>query len=933
MNPTPNFDAAFQNKNVQFKSPEEEVAFLREQLKQQHEMMSAQGIEVKKEDIAKNLIETYKSAPTQDVLHPKQMIPADHVEGIVLKLRPESHDGTMGELMSIMMEKGIKNALDIVAKMNNPHIDDDFLRFLVQYLSSYHEIPGLKPNTELFKEINARLFEVTLPRPEEGMQKTFKDLTSAMEQFFAGMQAIGPGDNPDRNWYTIEIAISNATDEVVFYISVPRDRSDMFEKVILGLYADAKVVEVTDDYNVFNEQGGAAGSYATSTNSDLMTIKTYDTFASDPLDVILNVFSKLEKQGEGAAIQFTIRPAGDTLIKQYGKILDRLRKGEKFSDINDELQHFIKTEVKGWGRAAWSVITGEESKKDDPLKKDDDKQTKYVDEVAIASITEKLKATVVETNIRIIASAQNQVRAESILRELESAFYQFSNTTGNGLNFKNVSGRDLMPFFHEYSYRTMNQEKILHLNFHELASLVHFPSATKDSPQLKQAKSGSAPAPLQMGHNGILLGTNVFRGKETPIYFAPQDRLRHFYTIGQTGVGKTQMFLKMIIQDIQNGDGCCYIDPHGTDVQTILANIPPERMDDVIYFDPSYVDRPMGLNMLEYDVTRPQQKSLVISELLSIFDKLFDMKAQGGAMFGQYFRNAALLVMSSPEFGNTLMEITRVLADKTFRDMKLSHCKDPLVIEFWKAAEKTTGDQGLENFVPYISGKFDDFISNEFMRPIVLQEKSAFNFRDVMDNKKILLVNLSKGLLGEKNANLIGLIMIGKLQMAAMSRADAQDLSQFPPFYVYMDEFQNVVTESVSAILSEARKYKLSLNMTHQYLGQLPDYIKGAVFGNVGTMGIFRINDEDAKFIEPRVKPEFSKDDIIKQDNANCITSMLVDGRPAQAFNMNTIFDGYSPKGNPEQIAAVKQLSYLKYGRDRADIEQEILNKFKANNQ
>jgi hypothetical protein len=362
-------------------------------------------------------------------------------------------------------------------------------------------------------------------------------------------------------------------------------------------------------------------------------------------------------------------------------------------------------------------------------------------------------------------------------------------------------------------------------------------------------------------------------------------------------------------------------------------------MDDVIYFDPSYVDRPMGLNMLEYDITRPQQKSLVISELLGIFDKLFDMKAQGGAMFGQYFRNSALLVMSDPESGNTLMEITRVLGDKAFRDMKLSKCKDPLINEFWKAAEKTTGDQGLENFVPYISGKFDDFISNEFMRPVVLQEKSAFNFREVMDNKKILLVNLSKGLLGEKNANLLGLTLVGKLQMAAMSRADSPDLKALPPFYVYMDEFQNIVTESVSAILSEARKYKLVLNMTHQYLGQLPDYIKGAVFGNVGSMAFFRINDEDAKFVEPRIQPQFTKDDILKQDNFNCITSFLINGRPTAAFNMMTVHDGFAPKSGPDRteednqrINAVKQLSYLKYGRDRAEIEQEILAKFQANN-
>jgi hypothetical protein len=822
-----------------------------------------------------------------------------------------------------MMEKGVRNALEIVRKMNSPHIEDDFYRFLVQYLAAYHEIPGLKPDSELFKEIDVRLFEVTLPRPQDGSTRSFKELTTIMEQFFAGMQAIGPGPNDERNWYTLEIALSNASDQVIFYVCVPRNRSDLFEKVALGLYPNAKVEEITEDYNIFNVTGGAAGSFAKAGVSDMMTIKTYETFESDPLDLMLNVFSKLKKEGEGASVQFTVRPVGDRYIKQYGKILDRLRKGEKFKDLKYEVENPLKHSLQEAGKFAASFFSSS-----DPKKKDEQSQTKYVDEIAIQSITEKLKSTVVETTIRIIASAETQDRAEAILRDLEGAFYQFENTQGNGVAFEKVKGNSLMDFFHDFAYRDVNNNELFRLNFHELATLFHFPAATADAPQLKQAKSGSAPAPMDMGEQGVLLGYNEYRGKLTPIHFSPADRLRHFYTIGQTGVGKTQMFLKMIIQDIKNGDGCCFIDPHGSDVQTILANIPPERMDDVIYFDPSHVDRPMGLNMMEYDYDRPQQKSLVISELMSIFDKLFDMKAQGGAMFGQYFRNSALLVMEDPESGNTLLEITRVLQDKAFRDRKIAKCKNPIIVEFWKSAEKTSGDQGLENFVPYISSKFDDFISNEFMRPVVLQEKSAFNFRKVMDEKKILLVNLSKGLLGEKNANLIGLIMIGKLQMAAMSRAESPDLSQFPPFYVYLDEFQNVVTDSIAAILSEARKYKLSLNMTHQYLGQLDESIKGAVFGNVGSMAFFRINDEDAKFVEPRVAPQFSKDDIIKQDNFNCITSLLVNGRPSTSFNMMTVHDGYAPKGNPDQIAAVKQLSYLKYGRDRQEVEQEILSKF-----
>lgn len=930
----PHFEGVFQNKGVQFQSPEEEVAFLREQLKQKEQMLGGRGIEVGKEDLARSLIEEYRQVPVREVLHPKQVMPPDHVEGVVLKLKPETHDSTTTELMSIMMEKGVKNALEVAHRMNSPHIEDDFYRFLVQYLASYHEIPGLKKDSELFKEIDVRLFEVTLPRPDDGAGKSFRELTSLMEQFYAGMQAVGTVGNPERNWYTLEVAISNDSDHVIFYVCVPRGRSDLFEKVVLGLYPEARIEEVSNDYNIFNPAGGAAGSFATSTVSDMMTIKTYDHFDTDPIDLLLNTFSKLARKGEGASIQFTVCPTGDRYIREYGKVLDRLRKGEKMKDLNLEFLHAAAAEAKAWGKATWTVLTGLAlgSYDTDEAKKDEPKEAGYVDEVAISSVTEKLKSTIVETTVRIIASAETQARAESIVRDLESSFHQFTNTAGNSIAFEPVKTGNLMDFFRDFAYRKMSYDHLFHLNFHELATLFHFPASTVDSPQLKQAKSGSAPAPMEMGERGILLGYNEFRGKLTPIHFAPEDRLRHFYTIGQTGVGKTQMFLKMIIQDIKNGDGCCFIDPHGTDVQKILANIPPERMDDVIYFDPSHVDRPMGLNMMEYDYDRPQQKSLVISELLGIFDKLFDMKAQGGAMFGQYFRNSALLVMADPASGNTLMEVTRVLADKAFRDLKLSRCKDPLVVEFWKAAEKTTGDQGLENFVPYISGKFDDFISNEIMRPIVLQEKSAFNFREVMDNKKILLVNLSKGLLGEKNGNLLGLVIIGKLQMAAMSRAESADLSQFPPFYVYLDEFQNVVTESIASILSEARKYKLSLNMTHQYLGQLPDYIKGAVFGNVGSMGIFRINDEDAKAIEPRISPQFSKDDVLKQDNANCIASMLVGGRPAQAFNMNTVHDGYAPDGNPLQVDAVKRLSYLKYGRDRSEIEQEILNKFRANN-
>ena len=912
-----------------FTNPQSELEFLRAELARRTAELEMKNVPIKPETVAQHMVEQYRDIPKTDVLsHEIHMTPtATH--DIVLRLKPENHDDQMEKLMHLMMTKGVRNTIDVVASMNNPHIDDDFYRFLVQYLAETHELNGLKYGSELFKTLDVVLFEITLPEMTE--TKNYRDMITLMEQFYAGMQSIGPGINKEKNYFTMELALSNNSNQIVFYVCVPRDMADLFEKQVLGLYQNARLQEVTDDYNIFNTAGFSAGSYAVSGKNDMFMIKTYESFDHDPIGVLLNTFSKLKTTGEGASLQIIVKPVGDMYIKQYGKNLEQVKKGVKLSDLSGDMMKIIGDEALGWGRAAWSVLTGGDikQKSDSTDKKEEEIK---IDEDAVRNITEKVKSTIIEITFRIVTSADSQERADAILRDIESSFYQFGDVQGNNIKFEKISKNKLNEFLHNYSYRIPSLSQVMRVNFKELATLFHFPANMDGSSQLKQSSSAQQPAPVasEMDQQGILLGVNEYRGQKTEIRIAPEDRLRHLYSIGQTGVGKTQIFLKMILQDIKNGNGCCFIDPHGSDVQTILANIPPERLDDVIYFDPSYLDRPMGLNMMEFDERYPQQKSLVIGELMMLFDKLFDMKAQGGAMFGQYFRNSALLNMEDPSSGNTVLEITRVLANKDFRAMKLSKNKNPIIAEFWKSAEATSGEQGLENFVPYISSKFDDFISNEFLRPVILQEKSSFNFREIMDSKKILLVNLSKGLLGEKNANLIGLVMIMKLQMAAMSRADSPDPSVFPPFYVYLDEFQNVVTESISAILSEARKYKLVLHMTHQYMSQLPDYIKSAVFGNVGNMMFFRIDPADAAVAEPRIMPRFTKDDIIKQENFNCIASIMVHGKPVPAFNMNTLQpDGFVPKPTDlVKLEQIKQLSYMKYGRPRAEIEAEIVAKY-----
>jgi hypothetical protein len=526
-----------------------------------------------------------------------------------------------------------------------------------------------------------------------------------------------------------------------------------------------------------------------------------------------------------------------------------------------------------------------------------------------------------------MASSVTKEESNAIISDIESSFNQFENTNGNKFEFKRIEGKDLIKMGRDFSFRIFSEQNVIPVNLKELTTIMHLPEFNFGAqPELKQTQANTAPAPLDLPMSGILLGKNEYRNTETPIHITAEDRLRHFYVIGQTGTGKTTLLKTMIRQDILAGEGVCMIDPHGSDIQEVLSFIPPERYDDIIYFDPSYTERPMGLNMLEYDRKFPEQKTFVVNEMLSIFNKLFDMKTAGGPMFEQYFRNAVMLTIEDPESGSTLLDVSRVLADKTYRELKLSKCTNPIVIQFWREiAGKAGGEASLANIVPYITSKFDVFLSNEIMRPIVSQEKSAFDFRDIMDNKKILLVNLAKGRLGDINSNLIGLIIVGKILMAALSRVDSFG-SELPPFYLYIDEFQNVTTDSISTILSEARKYKLSLTIAHQFIAQLEDKIKNSVFGNVGSMAVFRVSSEDAEYLAKQFVGVFTASDLMNIDNHNSYVKMLANGRPVKPFSMET---NLPPRGSKILLDKIKQLSYLKYGKERAIIEAEIIQKYK----
>jgi hypothetical protein len=899
--------------NLNFKTPEDEIKFLKEQVALREEELTNKGHRQYKDDVVAEEISRYKDRVSSDVLHTNYEIGEKKINEIVLNLAPESHDEKMSEMISIMQGKGVKNALSVLKAMHDPHLEDDFHRMLVQYIQG--DFPVRSITKELEKSSKFVLYEVILPESGEGKERPLKEIFSAMEQFFSGMTSVNSSSEKD-NYYSIEIANANGSDQFVFYVSVPVSKKDLFEKQITSLFPTVKLSYEPNDYNVFNEEGVSLGAYLTTIENAIIPIKTYNDFDLDPLNVILNSFSKIKKVGEGAAIQFIIKPVGDSYNHKYKSVLEKVEKG---TPLKEALKDSFVAE---FGKVLKDLFMPKKS--DAEGEKKDEKK---VDQDQVSGIKKKMSDLVLLTNIRLVTSGNSRQEAEKILSEIESGFNQFSIVNQNSLKFEKLSKGTLEKLFREFSFRIFRDDVKLPLNLKELAALIHFPQTSYLlQPQLKSASAVSAPAPQEMSKDGTVLGKNNFRGAEMVVTMTDEDRLRHLYTIGQTGTGKTTLMKNMIVQDMKAGKGVCYIDPHGSDILDVLANVPKDRIDDVIYFDPSYVDRPMALNMLEYDRSHPEQKTFVVNELFSIFQKLYGAVPESmGPMFEQYFRNATMLVIEDPDTGSTLLDVSRVMANKKFRDLKISRCKNPVVVEFWKeVAEKAGGEASLANIVPYITSKFDVFLANDVMRPLIAQEKSSFNFREIMDNKKILLVNLAKGRLGDINANLIGLILVGKILMAALSRVDSIDKG-FPPFYLYIDEFQNITTNSIATILSEARKYKLSLSIAHQFIAQLQQNIKDAVFGNVGSIVSFRISSEDAGYLEKQFSPVFSVKDLMNVDNRNALVKMLVNGKPAKPFNIATL---PPPAGDPSIVDSLKHLSYLKFGGDREAIEAEIMKKY-----
>jgi hypothetical protein len=729
----------------------------------------------------------------------------------------------------------------------------------------------------------------------------FKSIGSLPAQRGLKAMILGRDDN-----FSFEIVAQDGL--VTFYASVPRESRDYVEQQIHANLPLAQIEEVAD-YNIFPVKGVILGTRLGFRRESYLPIINYKKLESDPLNALTNALAKVEK-GEGAVIQLVVRSARHEWRNKGIKIASYMQQGNSFSQAKRKLEPI-----------GMLLGSGHKSshKEGEPPK---EYRLSPLETEMVKSIEEKTGQVGIDVNINIVTAAPAAAHAKLHLDNIVNAFGQYTSPQFGNAFRKVASGKRVID---DLVFRTFHSGHAAVLTPDELASIYHLPLPSTETPNIRWLTARKSAPPPNLPEEGMTLGVIKYRRGEYPVRIAQPDRLRHMYIIGKSGTGKSEFLKQMMKQDIEAGRGICAIDPHGELAQDAIKLVPKSRADDVIYFNPSDYERPMGLNMLEYDPKYPEQKVFVVNEMLKIFDKLYDLKATGGPMFEYYMRNALLLIMENPESGSTLLEVPRVLADERYRAYKLSKCRNQAVRDFWiKEAQKAGGESSLANMVPYIASKLAPFITNDLMRSIVGQQKSSFNIREAMDSNKILLLDLAKGKLGDLNAYLIGMVLVGKILNAALSRQD-MDRAARQDFFLYIDEFQNFITDSIATILSEARKYGLGLIVAHQYVSQLAPggdtKIRDAVFGNAGTIVAFRVGAEDAEFLNKEFAPTFTPFDLINCEAATANVKLLIKNTSSRPFNMNL---GPMVQSDNRYVEAIKQLSRLKYGRDRDIVEAEI---------
>lgn len=695
---------------------------------------------------------------------------------------------------------------------------------------------------------------------------------------------------------------------IYFYAAVPVAMVSVIQKAIITAYPGARVEEA-QDHNIFNASGrlsGTIGGELVLKHEYAYPIQTFRHLERDPMEALINSLSALP-DGDGAAIQFLIRPASASWTKHPLSLIKKKRRISHSGFTPKDL--------------ALAAVKSPEQRQQEMAAYNQKAPLTGVEQAAVEAMEEKVKHPGFETLIRVLVSTDSATRSQAVLADITNAFSLYEATGLNGFRF--LPTPDSQGLVTAFIFRFFPpQLRSMILNAEELATIFHLPDFQFTPTQsVDRQMSKQVDGPPQLPQQGLMLGYNLFRGVKKEIRLSPEDRRRHTYIVGQTGTGKSTMLENLITQDMLAGNGFAFIDPHGDTAEKLLGLVPKERAEDVIYFNPADMDYPLGLNLFEFD--SPEQKDFLIQEAIGMLYKLYDPGHTGiiGPRYEHWFRNAALTLMSDPE-GATFIEIPKVFTDTEYLKRKFRYLNDPTVIEFWTKEMAQTSDYHKSEMLGWFVSKFGAFMNNEMMRNILGQTKSAFNLRDVMDQKKILIVNLSKGRIGELNSQLLGMIFVIKFQAAAMGRAAVDEASR-NDFCLYVDEFQNFSTDSFASILSEARKYRLNLIVANQFIGQLSDQIRDAVFGNIGTIITHRVGPEDAEFMVKQFAPAFEARDLVNIPNYNSVVKLLIGGLPSQPFSMLDL----PPLGtsNAELGLAVKQLSAAKFGRSKPQVEGDIM--------
>ena len=735
------------------------------------------------------------------------------------------------------------------------------------------------------RSVDSVLLQIALPRNNETK-------IDAMEQVFSSLYTIKKGGWKQN--FGVQPAISfeliAKQEDIRFYVWCPKKLQDLVEKQINGGFPEAEIKEVPE-IDIFRETGKVAYKALQLSKANYLPLKTFKDLATDPLSTITSTLAKMGPN-EAASIQILISPAEGTWQKSGSKFISETKKQE-----SDPEKARFSTSAK-----------------------------------TLEAVESKVTKPGFETSIRIAVVSESADIAKSHLDNIVSAFGQFASDT-NLLKKRKILNKG--AFMEDFLYRyqpmfniptTGNRHSIL--NSEELATIFHFPNKQITTPHIFWLNAKTAPAPAQIPTEGLFLGNSTYRGITRPVFISDEDRMRHVYIIGKTGTGKSELQKDMIVQDIKAGKGLCFIDPHGDALQDILKQIPPERAEDVIYFNPADVERPMGINLLE--AKTEDEKHFAATSIINMMYKLFDPYKTGivGPRFEHGVRNAMLTAMC--EEGSTFVEVMRIMTDSKYVQELLPKVQDPIVRRYWTDQIAQTADFHKSEVLDYTVSKFGRFVTNKLIRNIIGQSKSSFDFRQIMDQGKIILISLAKGELGEENSNFLGLILIPRILMAAMSRADIPR-EERRDFYLYVDEFQNFATPDFATILSESRKYGLGLCVANQFIGQVEEEVKNAVFGNVGTIVAFRVGVTDANYLQHEFTPTFAEDDLLNVERYHAYIKTTVHNEPVPPFSMDLTKDLAKQKAaeNPRVAEIIKEMSRLKYGRDEKIVEVEMARRAK----